>query len=79
MTPEQILKKANKHYLKHRSSFIVVVLRSARHGACVCCGKRFESSDPIEESAEHWRKALKEDAREISPVLPGMEKFLEGK
>lgn len=77
MTNEQILQKAKKHYLKHRSSFIVVVLRSARHGGCVCCGKPFKSSDPVEESAEHWRKALKEDAREISPTIPGMEKFLE--
>ena len=66
-----------KHYLKHRSSFIVVVLRSARHGACVCCGKPFESSDPVEESAEHWRKALKEDTKEISPAIPRRGKSLE--
>lgn len=61
MSNEEILKKANKHYLKHRSSFIVVVLRSARHNACICCGKPFKSSDPVEESAEHWKKALLEE------------------
>jgi len=45
-----------EHKLKHQSSFIVVVLRSLRHKACVCCGKKIDS---LEKSFEHWEKALK--------------------
>lgn len=45
-----------KHYLRRSSSFIVVVLRSLIHGACVSCGKPINS---FEESAEHWEKELK--------------------
>jgi len=44
------------HYLKRPSSFIVVVLRSLRHGACVCCGVPTRSLD---ESANHWKSNLK--------------------
>ena len=50
--------RSEKHYLKHPSSFIVVVLRSLRHGACVNCG---ESISTLDESAEHWERKLKED------------------
>ena len=46
-----------KHYLKARSSYIVVILRSLRHGACVCCGEPIESLD---ESVEHWDRNLAE-------------------
>lgn len=63
-----------KHCLKHRSSFIVVVLRSLRHQACVRCGEPLKT---FEESADHWEKELQEDTREGAPVLPGMEKFME--
>lgn len=59
MSNEQILKKAKKHYLKHHSSFIVVILRSLMHKACVNCGKPLKT---LEESAEHWEKALKKDS-----------------
>jgi len=45
-----------EHKLKHQSSFIVVVLRSLRHKACICCGEKINS---LEESFEHWEKALK--------------------
>ncbi|GAI86129.1 unnamed protein product [marine sediment metagenome] len=45
-----------EHKLKHQSSFIVVVLRSLMHKGCVCCGKKINSLD---ESFEHWEKALK--------------------
>ena len=45
-----------EHKLKHQSSFIVVVLRSLRHKACVRCGEKINS---LEESFEHWEKALK--------------------
>jgi hypothetical protein len=45
-----------EHKLKHQSSFIVVVLRSLRHKACVRCGEKIDS---LEESFEHWEKALK--------------------
>ena len=45
-----------KHYLKNKSSFIVVVLRSLRHGACVNCGKQLRS---LEESGKHWNEELK--------------------
>jgi len=46
-----------EHRLKDPSSFIVVVLRSLRHGSCVFCGEPVRS---LEESAAHWRKALDE-------------------
>ena len=45
-----------EHKLKHQSSFIVVVLRSLRHKACVCCGQKIDSLD---ESFEHWEESLK--------------------
>ncbi len=45
-----------EHKLKNQSSFIVVVLRSLRHKACVCCGEKINSLD---ESFKHWEKALK--------------------
>lgn len=65
-----------KHYLKHHSSFIVVVLRSLMHKACVRCGEPLKT---FEESAKHWEKELQEDIKESAPVLPGMEKFMEEK
>ena len=58
-----------KHRLKRRSSFIVVVLRSLRLGACVCCGKPIQSE---KESAEHWLAELtKRDPRQLQLELPG--------
>lgn len=49
------MKKENKHYLKTKSSFILVVLRSLRHKGCVCCGQKTET---LEEAGEHWKKEL---------------------
>lgn len=51
-----------RHYLKNPSSFIVVVLRSLMHQACVCCGEPIHS---LEESAEHWEKELKKEGYEF--------------
>jgi len=51
-----------RHYLKSSSSYIVVVLRSLRHRACVCCGKPLSSFD---ESADHWEKELNKTKQEI--------------
>lgn len=48
-------KLTNRHYLKQRSSFIVVVLRSLRHGACVNCGIPLNS---LKEATDHWLKEL---------------------
>ena len=45
----------SSHYLKRKSSFIVVVLRSLRHGSCVKCGKPTHS---LEDSFEHWENEL---------------------
>lgn len=53
-----------EHKLKHQSSFIVVVLRSLRHKACVRCGKKIDSLD---ESFKHWEESLK------NPVSAGKE------
>jgi len=50
--------KHEKHYLKSRSSFIVVVLRSLSHKACVNCGKPIHT---FEESVKHWEEALEKD------------------
>jgi len=44
-----------RHYLKHSSNFIVVVLRSLQHGACVNWGEHINS---WKESLKHWNKAL---------------------
>lgn len=46
-------KKSKRHTLRSPSSFIVVVLKSLMHHACVCCGEPVHS---LEESAEHWEK-----------------------
>jgi len=43
------------HKLKRQSSFIVVVLRSLRHKACVCCGKPLKS---YEDAVKHWEREL---------------------
>lgn len=43
------------HSLKRQSSFIVVVLRSLVHKACIRCGQSIGS---LEESSEHWEKEL---------------------
>lgn len=56
MKTHYLLKK--KHYLKNPSSFIVVVLRSLMHRACVNCGAPIKS---FEESSEHWEKELKKE------------------
>ena len=50
--------RQGKHWLKHSSSFSLVYMRSAMHGACMFCGQKFTSSDPLEESAQHWRQEL---------------------
>ena len=63
-----------KHYLKHSSSYTVVVLRSLRHGACVNCGEPIKSLD---ESYEHWDKKLEEDSRIIMVKPPPINKQLE--
>jgi len=55
-----------KHCLRSPSSFIVVVLRSLRHGSCVCCGVPLHSFD---ESAEHWEKELNKMRRETGSYL----------
>jgi len=56
-----------EHKLKNQSSFIVVVLRSLRHKACVRCGEKIDS---LEESFEHWEKVLKNKRlRKISERL----------
>lgn len=46
------------HKLKRPSSFIVVVLRSTMHKACVCCHEPIRS---FEESVEHWTKQLQKN------------------
>lgn len=51
----KIIKEDKIHKLKNNSSFIVVVLRSLRHRACVRCGKPIKSLD---ESINHWDKEL---------------------
>lgn len=43
------------HYLKNQSSFIVVVLKSLRHGSCVQCNEPIKT---LEESEQHWEKML---------------------
>ncbi|MCK4351798.1 hypothetical protein KAW65_00130 [candidate division WOR-3 bacterium] len=48
MKPESV-----KHSLRSPSSFIVVVLKSLRHRACIRCGEPINS---LEESFEHWEK-----------------------
>ena len=55
------------HYLKHPSSFIVVVLRSLRHGACVNCGLPLHTE---KEAVAHWLAELtKPDTRQL-PLFP---------
>jgi len=51
-----------KHSLKSPSSFIVVVLSSTMHKACVRCGKPLKS---FEEAARHWEEEL---GWEIDPL-----------
>jgi hypothetical protein len=48
-----------KHYLKNKSSLIVVILKSLRHGSCVNCGVEIHS---LEESEKHWNKSLQEES-----------------
>ena len=43
------------HILKSPSSYIVVILSSLRHKACVHCNKPIHS---LEESVNHWDKEL---------------------
>jgi len=52
---ENYLQGRNGHYLKNRSSYTVVVLRSLRHGSCVVCGTPLNSLD---EAYEHWDEML---------------------
>ena len=54
------------HKLKNSSSFIVVVLRSLRHKACVKCGKPIAS---FEESIEHWDEELKKAESAITKTI----------
>lgn len=61
----------NSHYLKRQSSFIVVIIRSLRHGSCVCCGKPIHS---FEESAEHWEKELQQAKRNPAQMVMEMPK-----
>lgn len=61
-----------KHNLKNPSSFIVVVLRSLRHGACVRCNKPIHS---MEESVKHWEKEL-ETENKIAPNTQGLFGFV---
>lgn len=42
-----------KHSLRSPSSFIVVVLKSLMHRACICCGKPIAS---LEEASQHWKE-----------------------
>jgi len=44
-----------RHYLKHPSSYIVVILRSLMHQACVRCNIPIHT---FEESCNHWDKML---------------------
>ena len=46
----------NKHYLKSKSMFVVMILKSLRHGGCVNCGKPIKT---LEESEKHWTEELK--------------------
>lgn len=43
------------HYLKSRSSLVVVILRSLRHGSCVVCGHPLKS---LEDSGRHWYEMM---------------------
>lgn len=47
-----------KHRLKNSSSYIVVVLRSLRHKACITCNKPINS---LEKSFEHWSRELSDN------------------
>jgi hypothetical protein len=49
-----------EHSLRSPSSYIVVVLRSLRHGACVRCRTKIHS---LEESLRHWDNHLAMAAR----------------
>lgn len=49
------LQGKNGHYLKPRSSYIVVTLRSLRHGSCVVCGTPLNT---LEGAFEHWDETL---------------------
>lgn len=51
-------KATKKHYLKHQSSYIVVILKSLRHKGCVCCNYPIKSLD---ESSKHWDEMLERD------------------
>lgn len=50
------------HKLKCKSSFIVVVLASLRHGACVRCDKPIRS---LEQSSQHWQKELAKAVNDV--------------
>lgn len=45
----------DKHYLSSQSMFVVMVLKSLRHGSCVNCG---EQTKTLEESSRHWEKVM---------------------
>ena len=57
------------HKLKNQSSFIVVVLRSLRHRACVRCGKPIKS---YEESVDHWDKELERSSEDSIKYQEGI-------
>lgn len=44
-----------EHKLKHSSSYIVVVLASLRHKACIYCGKPIRT---LEDAFAHWDEEL---------------------
>ena len=50
------------HRLKNKSSFIVVVLKSLRHGSCVRCGAKIKS---LEGSERHWTRELEKSITEV--------------
>jgi hypothetical protein len=49
-----------EHTLKHKSSFIVVVLKSLRHHGCVKCKAPIKT---LEESIQHWQDHLLKTAK----------------
>jgi len=63
-------RKTMIHKLKNPSSFIVVILRSLRHKACVCCGVPINS---LKESSRHWEREL-EKTKEQKPITKSIMK-----
>lgn len=59
--PDAYLTGTDGHYLKNRSSLLIVILSSLRKGQCVACGKRYNS---LEEYGDHWMDKLGIEKRE---------------